>query len=108
MSSKLIALLQAAVFALIAISAWGQSQASSADLKGSIFDPSRATVPGATVTASNINTGVSRSTVSDSTGGYRIALLQPGEYEVRVEAAGFAAQRHRGIILTVGQTAVID
>src|SRR5262245_2258706 len=88
--------------------AFAQAQAASADLKGTILDPSKAGVVGATGTASNVNTGVTRSTVSDQSGEYRLALLQPGEYDVRVEMTGFATQRRRGIILTVGQTVVIN
>jgi hypothetical protein len=85
-----------------------QAQIASGDLKGSIFDPSKAVVAGARVTSTNISTGVARSTVSDATGEYRIALLSPGEYDLTVEAQGFSAQHRKGIILTVGQTAVID
>jgi len=85
-----------------------QAQISSADLKGAILDPSKAAIVGATVTATNVNTGVSRSTTSDQSGEYRIPLLQPGEYEVKVEMQGFAAQRHKGITLTVGQTALLN
>ena len=84
-----------------------QAQVASADLTGTI-SPSKAVVAGTTVTATNVNTGVVRSTVSDATGEYRIALLQPGEYDLMVEAPGFAAQRRKGIILTVGQFAVIN
>src|SRR5215469_4341186 len=85
-----------------------QAQVASADLKGSIFDPSKAVVAGARVTLTNVSTRFARSTVSDAAGEYRIALLPPGEYELTVEAQGFAAQYRKGIILTVGQTAVID
>src|SRR5439155_280069 len=102
------ALVQSVLVSFISISAWAQAQVSSADLKGTIRDPSKAVVAGATVTATNVNTGVARSTVSDQFGEYRIALLQPGEYELRVEMTGFAPQRRRGITLTVGQTAVIN
>lgn len=94
--------------ALGVTSAWAQAQVSSADLKGAVLDPSKAAIAGATVTATNINTGVSRSTTSDTAGEYRIPLLPPGEYEVKVEMQGFAAQRHKGITLTVGQTAVLN
>src|SRR5262249_37086845 len=92
----------------IPVTGWTQAQVASADLKGIIRDPSKAVVAGASVTATNVSTGVARSAVSDQSGEYRIALLQPGEDELRVEMAGFAAQRRRGIMLTVGQTAVID
>ncbi|HYE73518.1 MAG TPA: carboxypeptidase-like regulatory domain-containing protein [Blastocatellia bacterium] len=85
-----------------------QSQISSADLKGTITDASQAVVAGATVTATNTATGISRSTTSDAQGEYRIPLLPPGVYDVRVEMNGFAAQLVKSITLTVGQTAVIN
>jgi Carboxypeptidase regulatory-like domain/TonB dependent receptor len=85
-----------------------QTQVSSADLKGTVFDSAKAVVPGATVTAANVSTGVTRSTTTDQLGGYRMPLLPPGDYEVTVQKAGFAPLRHTGITITVGQTAVID
>ncbi len=85
-----------------------QSQMSSADLKGVARDPAKALLAGATVTATHLATGVARSTTTNSTGDYRIPLLAPGEYEVRVEMRGFTTQIKRGVSLTVGQTAVVD
>src|SRR5215470_14596050 len=102
---------QAILVLLVCSSAFArvpQAQVASADLKGSIFDPSKAVVANARVTLTNISTRVTRSTVSDAAGEYRIALLPPGEYDLTVEAQGFAAQHRKGIILTVGQAAVID
>ena len=104
-------LLQAVFVLLVSVSSTAgvpQAQVAAADLKGTIFDPSKAVVPAARVTSTNINTGVVRSTVSDATGEYRIALLPPGEYDLTVEAPGFGGQRRKGIILTIGETAVID
>ena len=45
---------------------------------------------------------------TDSTGHYRVPVLQPGEYEVHVAQTGFQPVARRGIQLTVGQNAVID
>jgi hypothetical protein len=87
---------------------WAQAEVSSADLKGSVFDPSKAVVAGAMVTASNVTTGLTRSTMTNQMGDYRIPLLPPGEYEMRVEVGGFAPLRRTGITLTIGQTAIID
>lgn len=104
--------LSEAIFVLLmsssAIAGAPQAQIASGDLKGSIFDPSKAVVAGGRVTSTNVSTGVARSTVSDATGEYRIALLPPGEYDLTVEAQGFSTQHRKGIILTVGETAVID
>jgi hypothetical protein len=88
--------------------ALSQAQSSSADLVGSVSDPSKALVRGATVTAINLATGLTRTSTTDTVGGYRISLLPPGIYEVKVEVTGFNTQIKKGITLTVGQTAVIN
>ncbi len=82
----------------------GQSQSSTADLVGVVKDDSGAVLPGTGIVARNVATGFSRSAVSDDSGGYRIPLLPPGEYEVRVELDGFSTQLIQGVTLTVGQT----
>ena len=62
-----------------ALPALAQARSSSADLTGTVSDPSKSPVPGATVTAINIATGLARGARSDSNGVYRIPLLPPGE-----------------------------
>jgi hypothetical protein len=105
---RFYAILLLLISASVCISALAQVEIASGDLKGTIFDPSKAVIAGATVTATNVSTGLARSTMSDQAGLYRIALLQPGEYDVLVRMEGFAPQRHKGIILTVGQSLIID
>jgi hypothetical protein len=83
--------------------ALAQSRSSSADLTGTVSDPSRSPVAAATVVATNIATGLARNGVSDSNGVYRIPLLPPGEYEVKIEVNGFNTQIKKGITLTVGE-----
>src|SRR5262244_3665121 len=95
------------VLCLCTLPAWAQAQSSSADISGTVSDSSAALVNGAVVTATNIETGLARTATTDSSGSYRITLLPPGEYEVSVKAKGFNVQTKRGIVLTVGQTAVI-
>ena len=60
-----------------------------AAIQGTVTDPSGAVVPGATVTATNLATGVSRTTVTTDAGLYRIVGLPPGTYSVEVEARNF-------------------
>ena len=64
--------------------ACAQSQATSGDIEGRVLDPQGAVVPGATVTATNQGTGLEKSAVTDSDGNYRLVLLPPGTYTVRV------------------------
>src|SRR5271156_4221656 len=65
------------------------AQVVSATLTGTVTDSSGATVPGATVTATETNTGVSRSTLTSAEGVYTLPFLSPGTYRVEVEKAGF-------------------
>src|SRR5262245_55846873 len=84
-----------------------QSNASSGEIKGTITDASGAVVPGATVTVTNTETGFSRTAITDERGEYRILLLPPGAYEVRVELSGFTAQV-RSAQVSIGQTLALD
>jgi len=59
------------------------------DITGTVTDPAGAVVPGATVTAENVGTGLSRSAKTAATGDYRLVELPPGTYKVTVSATGF-------------------
>lgn len=56
---------------------------------GTVSDPNGLAVPSVTVTVTNIATGVSRNTATDSNGNYRFDFLQPGNYRILAEASGF-------------------
>jgi len=88
--------------------AMAQSQANAADLQGAVRDPSGAAVAGATVTARNLATNLTRSATTDADGMYQILSLPPGNYEVTAEAAGFSKGRIASATLTVGQRAELD
>src|SRR5690348_16066356 len=70
-------------------------------LTGNVTDPSGAVVPNAKVEALNTLTGVSRSTTSDTSGVYRFADLQPGNYKVTISSTGFATTVQNDIAVTV-------
>ena len=95
----------AMIFALGASVAVAQSQSATADLIGTVADPNGAVVPGATVTARNLGTGISRSTTSAADGTYRLISLPPGDYEVTSEAPTFKRTVISPVKVTVGQTA---
>ncbi|MBI3655127.1 MAG: TonB-dependent receptor [Acidobacteria bacterium] len=84
-----------------------QSQSSSADISGRVVDSSEAVLPGVALTATNVETGLVRSAVSAADGTFRLLLLPPGAYDVKVEFSGFASQVRKNVRVTVGQTAVI-
>ncbi len=87
---------------------YGQVDQSTATLRGTIYDPRGAVVPGATVTATNPATGVTRSTVTGRDGTYQIPQLIPATYKVQATAPGFDTERANEVVLTVGETATID
>src|SRR6476469_11213529 len=76
--------------------------ASSAQISGTVVDPQGAVVPGAKVTATNQATGTGRSVTTTSTGNYVIPNLQPGTYNVGVEAKGFAPGTTKDVVLNLG------
>jgi hypothetical protein len=70
------------IFASIAV---GQT----AQLTRTVSDQSAAVVPGTKVTATNIDTGVARSSVANQSGNYLITALLPGNYRITAESPGF-------------------
>jgi hypothetical protein len=86
---------------------FGQAGHATAEIKGSITDPSGALVPDAIVTAIDAARGLNRTTTSDERGEYALLSLAPGSYQVRVEKTGFASQLRSGLELTVGETATL-
>lgn len=84
------------------------AQRTSASISGTVRDASNAVLPGATVTVVNVDTGISRTMVTEEQGRYRALQLNPGQYEIRAELPGFKTSIQRGVILTVGQDAVLD
>ena len=94
--------------ALPAGAALAQADATSANLSGVVRDPAGAVVPGATVTARNPATNDVRSVTTNGDGFYQLVQLQPGTYEVSVEAANFKKAVVPAITVTVGQRADLD
>jgi outer membrane receptor protein involved in Fe transport len=72
--------------------ALAQSQATGGDIEGRVLDPQGAVVANATVTAKNKDTGLERTTTTDSEGNYRIILLPPGQYTVTAGQQGFKTE----------------
>ncbi|HEY7392964.1 MAG TPA: carboxypeptidase-like regulatory domain-containing protein, partial [Bryobacteraceae bacterium] len=77
-------------------------------ITGTILDATNSGVPGATVTATNLETGSIRKAITDATGTYLIPDLAVGAYDVSVEKEGFAALRFRSVRLTVAQNLTLN
>lgn len=98
-------LIFSAAFSIVTLAQVGGS---TSEIKGRVADPNGAVVSGATVTATDTEKGVSRTTTTDGQGEYRFLSLPPGNYQLRVEAGGFSSQVQNSIQVTVGQTADQD
>lgn len=86
---------------LLSISAFAQQ--GNGSLRGSVVDPNGAIVPNATVTATNNQTGASKTATSSETGEYTITNLPAGAYTVRAEAATFTPYENAEITVAAGQ-----
>jgi len=65
------------------------AQITAATISGTVKDDTGGVLPGADIVAKNVDTGISRSAVSNGDGGFTLAGLPPGKYEVRVALPGF-------------------
>lgn len=83
-----------AVFGLFVglASPFASSQTITGVLDGRVSDKSGAVVPGATVTATNLDTGLSRSAVTNGSGDFELVNLPVGKYKITAEAASFRSQ----------------
>src|SRR2546425_7786858 len=79
------------------------AQTTNATLGGTVSDATRALIPGVTVTATNTQTGIVSTAVTNETGAYNFPSLQTGIYKVTAELAGFQTQTYNEVTLGVSQ-----
>src|SRR5712691_10214985 len=96
--SLLLALAPIALFA----------QSSTGSIAGTVTDDNGGALPGVTVSASNIATGVERNGVTTTTGHYQIALLSPGTYTVQADLSGFQVLKRERVVVNVGTDVTLD
>ncbi|MBI2687796.1 MAG: carboxypeptidase regulatory-like domain-containing protein [Acidobacteria bacterium] len=94
--------------ALFALAGTLLAQTGSGGLAGSVADQSGAAVPAAQLRIVNDESGARVETVSDAEGHFRATSLIPGAYHIEVAKTGFDKLLRRGIVVTTGQTVVID
>ncbi len=76
------------------------AQGLTGQIAGTVLDNSGAAVPGATVGVRNVDTAVTRESVTDDTGAFVITNLLAGTYDVTVTLAGFKTYEQRGVELS--------
>lgn len=84
------------------------AQTTSTSILGNVTDPQGAAVANANVIVRNVDTGVVTRTVTTETGDYTVPLLNVGNYEVTVEAAGFKSASRSGIRLQINDRQRVD
>src|ERR1700691_3004096 len=94
---------------LLAVSATSNlaAQQITGSLRGTVLDPSGAIVQAATITAKQIETGLTRTATTDHQGDYVLIELPVGHYQLEVKARGFQTYLQQGISLDVSETATV-
>src|SRR5712664_4795517 len=85
--------------------AWAQA---TAQISGTVRDPSGAVLPGVEVKATQTDTGVARTTVTNEAGSYALPNLMLGPYRLEVTLPGFRTFTQTGIVLLVNSSLVIN
>src|SRR3954451_592330 len=96
-----------AMLCALAVPRAAMAQVDRATLTGTVKDVAGAVVPGATVTVTNLATGVSDTQTTTDTGTYLTVNLIPGRYRVDVELSGFK-KSSQTVVLEVGQRGRAD
>ena len=96
----------ALAMALLAASA--AAQTSTGRITGIVRDSSGGVVPGASVTATDVERNVSRTVLAGEAGSYVLPALRPGDYTVSAEMTGFKKIQRQGVLVQVNQTVRLD
>ncbi len=78
------------------------------NINGTVTDPTGAVIPGATITATNVDTNVQTQTTTDKDGLYNLRFLSIGNYKVLFHAQGFGDQVTPPFVLEVDQAAQMN
>ena len=84
------------------------AQRTTGTLRGTVTDPTRAVIAGANVSIKGEDTGLSRSTTTNSSGIYAFPDLPVGSYQVEVGSPGFKSAQRTKIVLNVAEVRVVD
>ena len=84
---------------------WAQA---TAQINGTVKDASGAVLPGVEISATQTDTGINRSAVSDETGSFVLPNLATGPYRLEANLAGFRTYVQTGIVLQVDSNPVIN
>lgn len=97
-----------AVLSLMSLGVLHGQTAVTGGISGEVTDPSGATVAGATVEATNVDTAVADTTKTNGDGAYRFPSLIPGTYSITIKKEGFAQFIREGVPVDAGTGVRID
>ncbi|MGH9581013.1 MAG: carboxypeptidase regulatory-like domain-containing protein, partial [Terriglobales bacterium] len=104
-TSLLPTLLLVSIALLMSMTAVAQTTGT---LRGTVKDPTDAVVPGATLTATQQETRVTRVATTDNAGAYVFPVLPVGSYTVDVEASGFKKLQQKNVNIDIGRVVALD
>ena len=93
---------------VVSFSAPAGAQLAQGELRGVVSDESAGVMPGVTVTATNVEMGTSRATVTAENGSYFMSAMPLGGYRITAELQGFVTVVREGLRLSVGETATVN
>lgn len=96
------------VFSLFGGTRNGFGQATGGTILGIIHDASGGVIAGAKVSVKSQETGVTHTTMSDSSGAFQVVSLAAGVYEVQATMSGFKTQIKKDVVLTVGAGVTVN
>lgn len=91
-------------FVITSLALIATAQSFRGTIVGRVTDPAGAQVPNATVTVTHAATNQVRTVVTNDSGEYTVVQLQPGEYTIKVDAAGFKSTINQNIVLQTDET----
>ena len=93
---------------LLLLGGWAAAQEFRGGILGRVTDSTGAVIVGAAIRATNTETNVAASTLSNQDGNYQIPFLNPGNYNVVVDHPGFKKAERQGIRISVNSQVALD
>lgn len=107
MSSKRELIRYIAFAVLLSLGSVAYAQVNQGQIAGTVTDPSGAGIPKAALSAKNVATGSTYTSISGPDGGFRFAALAIGTYNVSARASGFGSVESTGVVVQIGTTTTL-
>ena len=106
--TRLVLRVTSIVIVLSAFASYGFAQSNKGTIKGTITDQTGGVIQTATVTATNVQTGIERTVNTNDDGTYEIPSLDPGVYKVTAKASGFSDTVQENVNVQTASIQVVD